>query len=140
MYETIIPIAFNFGTLAGSFVLGSLYEDIEIGETAWVNNVKLNVKKYNLFYSAVIVVACLIAMSFMRINIPVYFLLSMICGLFLGGTYNMFIGNEVVKIVGKKKKNVNYLSTLSMMFNNIVTGVSEVVIGYVLNSSASNGK
>jgi hypothetical protein len=70
-----------------------------------------------------------------RINISAYFLLSTVCGFFLGGTFNMLVGNEVIRIVGNKKENVNYLSTLSMMANNMITAVVELLIGYLLNNS-----
>ena len=50
----------------------------------------------------------------------------------------MLIGNEVIKIVGQKKVYVNYLSTLSMMANNLVTGISEILIGALLNIHSKN--
>ena len=50
----------------------------------------------------------------------------------------MLVGNEVIRIVGNNKKNVNYLSTLSMMVNNLVTGLSEVVIGAALGANTKS--
>jgi hypothetical protein len=134
MYASTIPIVFNLGTLVGSFILGSLYEELETGEepSAW-NSLKANLKKYNLAYSCIIVSVCMGIFAIIRVNMALYFLLSVISGFFLGGTFNMLVGNEVIRIVGNNRRNVNYLSTLSMMTNNLATGLSEVIIGAALN-------
>ena len=52
----------------------------------------------------------------------------------------MLVGNEVLRIVGSKRIYVNYLSTLSMMANNIFTGISEIIIGLLLNINKSSVK
>jgi len=67
------------------------------------NSIRINIKKYNLLYSCLIVILCFLVFCLIKINISVYFLLSTICGFFLGGTFNMLVGNEVIRIVSQQR-------------------------------------
>jgi hypothetical protein len=88
---------------------------------------------YALFYSCIGVVATLTIFYLMGISVVVYFILSGICGAFLGGCFNMLASNEVIEITGGNKSEVNFLSTLSMVAGNIMVGIVEIIIGVVLN-------
>jgi hypothetical protein len=122
-YKATIPIVFNAGTLLGSFILGHLYEDLKIGKSKHMNNLKDHIRSFALFYSCSGVLAALSIFYFIRVDIAVYFILSGICGAFLGGCFNMLASNEVIAITGGKKDDVNFLSTLSMVVGNLMVGV-----------------
>lgn len=102
-YKSTIPIVFNAGTLVGSFVLGHLYEDLKEGESEQFNKVKRHIKSFALFYSCIGVVTTLTIFYVISVHIAVYFILSAICGAFLGGCFNMLASNEVITITGGKK-------------------------------------
>ena len=94
-------------------------------------------KLYSLFYSCLAVTAIFTIFYAIKVTILVYFLLSTLCGAFLGGCFNMLASNEVLALVKGHKEDVNRLSTLSMAVGNLMVGVVEIVIGVVLNV---NGK
>lgn len=51
---------------------------------------------YALFYSCIGVVTTLTIFYVMDVNVTIYFILSAICGAFLGGCFNMLASNEVI--------------------------------------------
>lgn len=52
----------------------------------------------------------------------------------------MLAGNEVIKIVGSNKEYVNYLSTFSMMTNNMITAIIQLLIGLLLNQQTAGNE
>lgn len=92
-YKSTIPIVFNAGTLVGSYLLGHLYEDLKLGPSENINAIIKHFKKFVLFYSCVGVVATLTVFYLISVHVAVYFVLSVICGAFLGGCFNMLASN-----------------------------------------------
>jgi hypothetical protein len=92
-YKSTIPIVFNAGTLVGSFILGYLYEDMDVSGTGIFVVIKKNIKQYSLFYSIVGVTLSLTIFYTIDANVVAYFVLSAICGAFLGGCFNMLASN-----------------------------------------------
>ena len=92
-HKATIPIFFNLGTLVGSFVLGYFYEDLKIGKEGCLNAVKKNIKTYTLFYACFGVIISLVFFYLVKPYVVVYFILSTICGAFLGGCFNMLASN-----------------------------------------------
>jgi hypothetical protein len=58
----------------------------------------MNCQGYSLFYSCLLITACLIFFYFIIANLLFYILISAIIGFFLGGAFNMLAGNEVIAI------------------------------------------
>ena len=92
-HKATILIFFNLGTLVGSFVLGYFYEDLKIGKEGCLNAVKKNIKTYTLFYACFGVIISLVFFYLIKPYVVVYFILSTICGAFLGGCFNMLASN-----------------------------------------------
>lgn len=92
-YKSSIPIVFNAGTLVGSFLLGYVYEDMDTSGKGALVNIKKNIKRYSLFYSCIGLTAMLAVFYIIDANVPAYFALSVICGAFLGGCFNMLASN-----------------------------------------------
>ena len=92
-YKSSIPIVFNAGTLVGSFVLGYLYEDMDVSGTGLLVSIKRNVKQYSLFYSCIGLTILLTVFYCIEPNVAAYFALSAVCGAFLGGCFNMLASN-----------------------------------------------
>lgn len=45
----------------------------------------------------------------------------------------MLASNEIISIAGSQKKEINYLSTFSMIVGNLMVGIVELIIGVVLH-------
>jgi hypothetical protein len=82
-----------------------------------------NIKSYSLFYSCIIITACLVLFYLLPFDITSIFILSSVTGFFLGGAFNMLASNEVVAITRGEQSKVDMLSTLSMVCGNFFVGV-----------------
>ena len=101
-YKSTIPIAFNVGTLLGSFLLGHFYEQSESPQTVKSSSLKKHFKRFTLFYCCILLSGTFIVFYLIDPNVPAYFVLSGISGSLLGGCFNMFSSNEVITLTGGK--------------------------------------
>lgn len=92
-----------------------------------------NIKSYSLFYSCLIITACLVLFYVLPFDMVIIFILSSITGFFLGGAFNMLASNEVVAITKGDESKVDMLATLSMVCGNLFVGIVEIIIGLALN-------
>jgi hypothetical protein len=85
-----------------------------------------------------VVFFCLL--KFLNITVAGYFLLISGVGICLGGSYNTMAGlvaMELVKMVPKKLR-IKYLglySAILMAFANLVTGLTQILIGFVVGKN-----
>jgi hypothetical protein len=92
-YKSTIPIVFNAGTVVGSFILGYLYEDMDVSGDRLFSMFKKNIKQYSLFYSCIGLTVLLTVFYYIEPSVVSYFILSAFCGAFLGGCFNMLASN-----------------------------------------------
>jgi len=92
-YKSTIPIVFNAGSLIGSFILGYFYEDMNVNGDSFFSRFKRNIKQYCLFYSCICLTVLLTVFYTIEPNVAAYFVLSALCGAFLGGCFNMLASN-----------------------------------------------
>lgn len=137
-YKAVLPIIFDSGTLIGSFALGHFYNK-KLGNEGICNAIFTNLKNYSLFYCCLGTTTLLLLFYIIDVNVVYYIIISALCGAFLGGAFNMMASNEVIKIVGGKKEDVNMLSTLSMVVGNLMVGIFQAVIGITLHFIGDEG-
>ena len=131
-YKAVLPIAFDSGTLIGSFALGHFYNK-KLGNEGVFSSILTNFRNYSLLYCCLGTTALLLLFYVIKVNIWAYLIISALCGAFLGGAFNMMASNEVISIVDGKKEDVNMLSTLSMVFGNLMVGFLQIIIGVTLS-------
>lgn len=121
-YKSPTLITFNFGTLLGSVVLGMSYERLKERQSL-TGSVQSHLIKHSLCYSCVGIIVSLTLFYITPFNATFYIILSLLCGAFLGGCFNMLASNEVLSITRGVQEEVNMLSTLSMFVGNFMVGI-----------------